>query len=55
MVSDKLVNLAAGEVLPLSDKVAPTTLPGWFWPVIGVCAIVLGFGLAMLLMPLLYR
>jgi general secretion pathway protein A len=53
IVSDKLVSRAAGEILPLSDQVTKAALPRWFWPVLGVCAIVLGFSLALIIMPLL--
>lgn len=51
MVSDKLVRQAAGEILPLSQQSKSVALPRWFWPVLGLCAIVLGFGLAMLVLP----
>lgn len=51
MVSDKLVRQAAGEILPLSQQSKAVALPRWFWPVLGLCAIVLGFGLAMLVLP----
>lgn len=51
LVNDKVVMQAASEILPLQDKQANTALPRWFWPVIGLCAIVLGFGLAMLILP----
>lgn len=51
LVNDKVVMQAAAEILPLQDKLTNTPLPRWFWPVIGLCAIVLGFGLAMLILP----
>ncbi|HSG52979.1 MAG TPA: AAA family ATPase, partial [Rheinheimera sp.] len=55
MVSDKLVRQAASEILPLSDQLERRPLPGWFWPVLGLCAIVLGFTLAMLVLPLIQQ
>ena len=55
MVSDKLVRQAASEILPLSDQLQRRPLPGWFWPVLGLCAIVLGFTLAMLVLPLIQQ
>ncbi|WP_166839208.1 ExeA family protein [Rheinheimera pleomorphica] len=51
MVNDKLVNRAAAEILPLSDQVKKPPLPRWFWPVLGLCAIVLGFSLALIILP----
>lgn len=54
IVSHKLVQQAAAEILPLSEQVNKTALPRWFWPVLGLCAIVLGFSLAVVLMPLLH-
>ena len=53
LVNDKLITQAAAEILPLSDQAVSTALPRWFWPVIGLCAIVLGFALAMVILPLL--
>lgn len=55
IVSDKLVRQAASEILPLSDQLERRPLPGWFWPVLGLCAIVLGFTLAMLVLPLIQQ
>lgn len=51
MVNEKLVKQAAAEILPLSVQVNSPRLPRWLWPVLGLCAIVLGFSLAILLMP----
>ncbi|MGI5308990.1 ExeA family protein [Rheinheimera sp. WS51] len=55
LVNDKLVLLAANEVLPLTLSNKPNKLPSWFWSLIGVCAIVVGFSLAIIIMPLLQR
>jgi general secretion pathway protein A len=54
IVSHKLVQQAAAEILPLSEQLNKAALPRWFWPVLGLCAIVLGFSLAVVLMPLLH-
>jgi len=54
IVSHKLVQQAAAEILPLSEQVNKVAPPRWFWPVLGLCAIVLGFSLAVVLMPLLH-
>lgn len=53
LVNEKLITKAAAEVLPLSEPATKAPLPRWFWPVIGLCAIVLGFAMAMVLLPLL--
>ena len=53
LVNEKLITKAAAEVLPLSESATKAPLPRWFWPVIGLCAIVLGFAMAMVLLPLL--
>jgi general secretion pathway protein A len=54
LVTAKLVNQAGAEILPLSAQATSNRiLPLWFWPVLGLCAIVLGFSLALVLMPLL--
>ncbi len=53
LVNAQLVSQAAAEILPLPAQAATAVLPRWFWPVIGLCAIVLGFALAMVLLPIL--
>lgn len=53
LVNDKLVLRAASEILPLSDSAKSSTLPSWFWPLVGVATLVLGFSLALILMSFL--
>lgn len=53
LVNDKLVLRAASEILPLSDSAKAATLPSWFWPLVGVATLVLGFSLALILMSFL--
>jgi len=54
MVEVAQVQRAASEVLPLNAVAAGTArvvLPGWFWPLMAGTGIVVGFLLAMVLMP----
>lgn len=53
LVNDKLVLRAASEILPLTATAEQTKLPAWFWPLVGTSAIVLGFSLAVILLPVL--
>lgn len=55
MVNDKQVVRAATEILPLSDAANKPALPRWFWPLLGLSAIVLGFSLALIVLTLLQR
>ncbi|CAM3746149.1 ExeA family protein [Rheinheimera salexigens] len=55
LVNEKLVLRAASETLPLTDSVQQAKLPSWFWPLLGCSAIVLGFSLAVILLPLLQK
>jgi general secretion pathway protein A len=55
LVNDKLVLRAASEILPLTATAEQIKLPAWFWPLVGGSAIVLGFSLAVILMPVLQK
>ncbi|GGW56201.1 ExeA family protein [Alishewanella tabrizica] len=46
------VQRAAAEILPPVAQHAPRTLPGWLWPLLALFGILLGFLLAMQLLPL---
>ena len=53
VVDAKEVQRAAAEILPLNQASnAPKTLPGWLWPLLALFGIILGFLLAVQLLPI---